>query len=227
MEAVKKQEGGLYQKVSCRLLDNSKAKKDAILDGLDWLEHETTGRDVAMVFLSGHGIKNPRDGTYQFLPHDADPARMNRTTVDDKELKMFLGTIAGKTVLFLDTCHSGKLMSGQKGDTRPDTDRLANELAEADMGVIVFASSTGKQFSKEDMEWGNGAFTRALIEGIAGQADYTKDGHVSIAELEVWIPDKVKKLAEGSQTPVTAKPKAVEDLKVFHVINEKKGKGGK
>jgi len=209
------------------LLDNDKAKRDAILDGLDWLEHETTSRDVAMVFLSGHGRRNPRDGTYQFLPYDADPAHLNRTTVDDSQLKKFLGTIAGKTVLFLDTCHSGNLMSGQKGDTRPDTDRLANELAEADTGVIVFASSTGNQFSKEDVKWGNGAFTSALIEGIEGQADYTKDWHVSIAELEVWIPAQVKKLTEGSQTPVTAKPKAVEDLKVFHVIQEKKGEGKK
>lgn len=227
VNAVKKQEGGLYQKVSCRLLDNDKAKRDAILDGLDWLEHETTSRDVAMVFLSGHGMRNPRDGKYQFLPHDADPAHLNRTTVDDSQLKKFLGTIAGKTVLFLDTCHSGKLMSGQKGDTQPDTDRLANELAEADTGVIVFASSTGKQISKEDEKWGNGAFTRALIEGIEGQADYTKDWYVSIAELEVWIPAQVKKLTEGSQTPVTAKPKAVEDLTVFHVIQEKKGEGKK
>jgi WD40 repeat protein len=129
------------------------------------------------------------------------------------------------TVLFLDTCYSGNLMSGQKGDTQPDTDRLANELAEADTGVIVFASSTGKQISKEDEKWGNGAFTSALIEGIEGQGDYTKDWHVSIAELEVWISDEVKKLTEGSQTPVTAKPKAVEDLKVFYVIQEKKGEG--
>ena len=227
VNAAKMQEGGLYQKVSSRLLDNDKAKRDAILDGLDWLEHETTSRDVAMVFLSGHGRRNPRDGTYQFLPYDADPAHLNRTTVDDSQLKKFLGTIAGKTVLFLDTCHSGNLMSGQKGDTRPDTDRLANELAEADTGVIVFASSTGNQFSKEDVKWGNGAFTSALIEGIEGQADYTKDWHVSIAELEVWIPAQVKKLTEGSQTPVTAKPKAVEDLKVFHVIQEKKGEGKK
>ena len=227
VNAVKKQEGGLYQKVSCRLLDNDKAKRDAILDGLDWLEHETTSRDVAMIFLSGHGIRNPRDGTYQFLPHDADHAHLNRTTVDNSELKKYLGSIAGKTVLFLDTCHSGELMSGQKGDTQPDTDRLANELAEADTGVIVFASSTGKQLSKEDEKWGNGAFTRALIEGIEGQADITKDWYVSIAELEVWISKEVNKLTEGRQKPVTAKPKAVEDLKVFYVIQEKKGEGKK
>ena len=168
VNAVKKQEGGLYQKLSCRLLDNDKAKRDAILDGLAWLEHETTGRDVAMVFLSGHGKKNPRGEAYQFLPHDADPVRLNRTSVDDNELKKFLGAVAGKTILFLDTCHSGKLMSGHKGDTRPDTDRLANELADADTGVIVFASSTGKHLSQEDEKWGNGAFTSALIEGIEG-----------------------------------------------------------
>ncbi len=113
-------------------------------------------------------------------------------------------------------------MKGKAGtDTRPDTDRLSNELAEADTSVIVFASSTGNQLSREDERWGNGAFTKVLVEGIEGQADYTKDWLVSIGELEVYVADHVKKLTNGNHTPVTTKPEAVEDYKFIQVLEKK------
>ncbi len=222
VNAIIKQEGGLYRKVSTRLRTDKTVKKatfEEILDGLDWLEHETTSRDVAMVFLAGHGKKNVRTGAYQYLPYNTDPAHLNRTTIDESQIRKFLGSISGKTVLFLDTCYSGRLNTGERDeDTKPDIDRLANELAEADTGVIVFASSTGSQVSKEDKKWENGAFTKALIEGIKeGKADYTEDWYVSITELEGWICERVKTLTDGSQTPVTTKPKAVPDFKVIYI----------
>ena len=96
-------------------------------------------------------------------------------------------------------------------------DKFANELADAGSGVIVFSSSTGKQFSLEKDELQNGVFTKSLIEGLAGQADYSKDRLVSIAELETYLSDRVKELSKGQQKPVSAKPKAVEDFKIAQV----------
>ena len=46
--------------------------------------------------------------------------------------------------------------------------KLANELASAERGVVVFTSSTGRQFSLERPEWSNGAFTKALVESFRG-----------------------------------------------------------
>jgi len=83
--------------------------------------------------------------------------------------------------------------------------------------VIVFSSSTGRQFSLEDPEWNNGAFTKALIEGIEGQADLYKDWFVSMAELEVYLSQRVKQLTNGRQTPVTTKPISVPDFKMIKV----------
>ena len=219
VEAIEAQKGrGLYRTVTTKLLSDKKATRTNILNGMDWLEKQTGSRDVAIFFLAGHGIKGP-DGKYHFLPWDADLGRLRRTTVRDFEFKEFLGAIAGKTVMFQDTCFSGKLMANRRaGDSRADVDRFANELADADTGVIVFSSSTGKQLSEENEKWGNGAFTKALLEGIReGKADFTKDLHVSIAELEVYVSDRVKALTEGRQKPVTTKPKAVEDLKIVRL----------
>ena len=56
--AVKAQQGGLYREVETVLLTDKQATKDGILDGLDWIERQTTSKDVAMVFFSGHGINS-------------------------------------------------------------------------------------------------------------------------------------------------------------------------
>jgi len=50
------QEGGLYRQVDVRLLTDQQAIKDNIRDGLEWVQRQTTGRDVAMVFFAGRGV---------------------------------------------------------------------------------------------------------------------------------------------------------------------------
>ena len=32
--------------------------RDEVLDGLEWIHKETTSKDVAMVFLAGHGVNH-------------------------------------------------------------------------------------------------------------------------------------------------------------------------
>ena len=215
------QKGGLYKEVNVQLLTSKKgnAKKDDILDGLDWIRRETTNPDVAMIFLAGHGFNSP-EGTYQFFPQDGDLGRYKRTCIDQDEFQKFLKNIGKKVILFLDTCHSGNIMPGVRAeDQQANVDKFANELASAEAGVIVFCSSTGREFSMElESPWKNGVFTGALLEGIEGAADYEKDGNITIAELEAYLSKRVKQLRNGEQKPMTAKPKAVEDYTIFRVM---------
>jgi len=102
------------------------------------------------------------------------------------------------------------------GSRRAQTDitGMVNELASAENGVVVFASSTGKQYSLEDVSWGNGAFTKALVEGLSGKADYTGKGKITINMLDLYISEKVKELTRGQQTPTTTKPQTIADFPV-------------
>ena len=77
---------------------------------------------------------------------------------------------------------------------------------------MVFASSTGTQFSLEHADWGNGAFTKALLEGLKGEADYTEDGAITVNELELYIAERVKVLTGGEQTPTMSKPQTIPDF---------------
>jgi hypothetical protein len=45
-----------------------------------------------------------------------------------------------------------------------------NELSSTENGITTYASSTGREVSQEDDSWGNGAFTKALVEGSAALA---------------------------------------------------------
>ncbi len=79
---------------------------------------------------------------------------------------------------------------------------------------MVFAASTGKQVAQERDEWGNGAFTKALLEGIGGQADYGHTGKITVNMLDLYISERVKELTQGQQTPSTTKPQTIADFPV-------------
>jgi WD40 repeat protein len=208
---MQKQQGGLYREVTTKVLTDEKATKDDILDGLDWLQRQTTSKDVAMIFLSGHGV-NDQNGIYYYLPVNADIEKLKRTGVPFSDVKNTVASLAGKTVFFVDTCHSGSVMGTRRGLT--DITAMVNELSSAENGAVVFASSTGGQYSLEKPEWGNGAFTKALIEGMSGKADYTGKGKISINMLDLYLSERVKELTKGKQTPTTTKPSTVPDFPV-------------
>jgi caspase domain-containing protein len=207
------QRGGLYREVTTRILKDEQATREAVLDGLDWIERETTSRDVALVLLSGHG-DNDADGAYYFLPYDVDPDRLRRTGVPDIEIRRSLSHVAGKALFFFDTCHSGSVMSGRKA-APTDINGFVSELASAENGLVVFAASTGREFAQERDEWQNGAFSKALIEALSGKAEQLPgQGVITISALEYWLAERVKTLTGGQQHPTTAKPQTIRDFPI-------------
>ncbi len=209
-----KQQGKLYGEVVVKLLTDDKASKDDVLDGLEWLKQQVTAHDVGVMFLAGHGM-NDNTGNFFYLPHNADPDKLMRTGVAQNDIKMTLNSLAGKAMFFVDTCHSGNALGSSKtraiGGT---TDAFVSELASAENGVIVFSSSTGKQLSQENPAWGNGAFTKAVVEGLSGKADFAKNGKITHKGLDYYVTERVKELTKGQQSPVSISPSGVTDYPI-------------
>jgi WD40 repeat protein len=210
-EAMLKQKGGLYRDVVEKVLTDETATKGNVLDGLEWIQSETTSKDVAMVLIAGHGV-NDRSGVYYYLPVNVNIDKLKRTGVMFGDIKNTVEAIAGKTLVFIDTCHSGDVMGRRRGLS--DIAGVINELASAENGAVVFASSTGSQYSLENSAWGNGAFTKALVEGVTGKADYTGKGKISVNMLDLYLSERVKELTSGRQTPTTTKPQTVPDFPI-------------
>jgi WD40 repeat protein len=211
-----RQAGKLYGTAVPRLLINEQATREKILEGLRWLRENVGEKDAGIVFMAGHGDRvGP---AYYFIPGDPDvlPSRSAfkstqefdlwkqknapQRWVPGEEISRTLLGLKGRAAFFIDTCHSGvNARPGQS--TNPDLTKALNEINE-ERGVIVFASSTGKELSQEDPAWGNGAFTKAIIEGIRGGADFRKDGLIRPSTLQSYVTERVMELTKKEQRPV-------------------------
>ncbi|MEZ5660085.1 MAG: caspase family protein [Burkholderiaceae bacterium] len=209
MATVRSQEGRLYSSVQTRLLVNEQADRRATQEALAWLRESVGPEDTGILFIAGHGLNGPA-GEYYFMPWDADVQALQKTGVPEAAFRRTLASARGRTVLFIDTCHAGAI--GGSGASNRELRRFANDLAASENGVIVFASSSGRQLSEEDEAWGNGAFTKAVVEGLNGGADFRRTGVVTFKSLDYFVSEEVKRLTEGRQTPVTNIPVGVPDF---------------
>ena len=205
---LKQQDGRLYKRVEVRMLVDAQATRQAVLDGLKWLRAAPSAGDVGMLFLAGHGVTDAADG-YHFLPHDVRRSGIPASSVSEKELRDTLVAIKGKSLFFIDTCFAGQAIGVMR---ERDVTRLAHTLSSADAGVIVFSGSGRRQLSLENPSWGNGAFTKALVQGLVGQADFRREGMVTYKGLDYYVAKEVTTLTDGKQTPVTAVPIGMTDF---------------
>jgi WD40 repeat protein len=207
------QHGRLYSGVELKTLTDVQASKGNILDGLEWLQRQTTAKDIAVLFFAGHGI-NDTTGVFYFLPVDAEIEKLKRTGISQADITATVAGIAGKVLVFMDACHSGNLMGKLQRRGVVVVSAVVNELASAENGAVVFSAATGRQYALENAEWGNGAFTKGVVEGIRGKADYTSTGRITVNMLDLYVSERVKDLTKGQQTPTTVKPPNVPDFSV-------------
>jgi uncharacterized caspase-like protein len=198
------------------VLTDADATTGELKRALSWLERSVTSRDVGLVFLAGHGVTDTKQ-RYYYLTYDSDARNPEDTALEGVVLTDRTRSIAGKVLVFLDTCHAGQAMAS-RGATY--INKVVEDLSNTDNGIVTYASSTGKQLSLEDDSWSNGAFTKALIEGLPalgrkGQADVTHKGVISTAALDLWLAERVKELTGGAQTPVMKRPDNIPDFPLF------------
>jgi hypothetical protein len=216
--ALVNQKGGLYSEVTLRTLPDGAATARAIREGLDWLTKQVTSRDVGLVYLAGHGVLDERDRFY-FLAADSDTAQLRASAVPREDIQDALNALAGKALLFLDACHAGAVSGTSKTRGGVDINSVVNEFTRSERGVVVFAASTGRQLSQENSTWGNGAFTKAVIEGLGlpgkkALADYHGNGRITTSALDLYVSERVKTLTGGTQSPVMIRPGTVPDFQI-------------
>lgn len=211
------QKGRLFKNVYSKSRYNDTATRDNIIETLEWLDGKATQKDVAVVFVAAHGYMDKDN--YYVLPYDGDPDNLRRTAVRWDDFVDILGNLPSRILLFLDTCHSGGIDPDllEKFRGAVDNTEAIRELASEEYGVVVMAASTGKELSIERSEWGHGAFTKAIIEGLEKLADYSKDGIIHIRELDQYVSERVKNLTKGKQHPTTQRPTTISRFPIFQL----------
>jgi hypothetical protein len=87
--------------------------------------------------------------------------------------------------------------------------RLSNDFAQDTGGLVMFASSQGRENSLESSAWENGAFTEAMLAILGDSKAYGADKQLSIPELEEALTIRVRELTEERQSPVMTKYGAI------------------
>jgi WD40 repeat protein/uncharacterized caspase-like protein len=223
------EKSGSFEKVNKKLLTNEAVTKESLMALKTFFEQ--AGRDdVVMVFVAGHGVLDS-DFNYYYATNDIDFNDPSKRGMAYADLENVLDNIkAIKKLLLMDTCHSGELdsedvkeelaynekleegISFRNASTKnysakssASTSLLVKELF-ADIrqstGTTVISSSSGLEFSMESDQWKNGLFTYCLIQGIQSKnADFNKDGVISISELQQYIKTTVFEKSGGRQVP--------------------------
>jgi hypothetical protein len=192
---LRRQQGVAFNEVHAKALTDSGATIPAIREALSWLQKECGPADVAVVLFSGHGYRSEQGDLY-YMPYEADPKSARDTFLRWDEVDNGLRRVRAASGLFLsDCCHAGAF-----GGRAASQDDLAYPLLTS-ARVMVFASSHGRESSLEKSELGHGAFTYAVLRGLAGEADIIKDGRVTISELQAYVANQVKVLTGDRQHP--------------------------
>jgi hypothetical protein len=210
-------QGGGYAPSRVRLFLNSEATAQSIRNVLfNWLK-QALEEDMITIYFAGHGSPESPDSPNNLflLPFDAnydDVASTGFPMWDiETALKRFIK--AKKVVVIADACHAGGV--GQAFDIarranrgveiNPISSGLQN-LSKVGDGVAVISASDDKQYSQEGMAWGggHGVFTYFLLKGLKGEADYNKDGRVTLGELIPYLSEQVRRETRNAQSPTVA-----------------------
>ncbi|MCK9386765.1 MAG: caspase family protein [Sulfuritalea sp.] len=186
----------IYNKLEFKMLTDERATREAIVEGLNWLKTNVKEKDAGVLFLAGHGIA--QDKSYYYIPFKPDGMAMKPAEwLPGDQIVGTLQSLPGRAMFFLDTCYAGALTNQASSHASNATDMI-NKIDD-ERGVIIFASSTGKEKSGESEE--NGFFTQALIEGLRGEAVDKKDNLVYPTLLKRYVTRRVKELSENKQRP--------------------------
>jgi len=186
-----------YPPEHVRLLTNEQARRQSILDGLDWLAMVTGPNDTAVVYFSGHGIENP---DYHFVPFGFDWGDLANTAITGRAFTDQLRTIqASKLLVLLDCCHAGGLAEAKSAIKSP-LPAAAMETLKAGSGRVIVASSRSGELSWADQQCSY--FTAAVLESLAGYGAFEQDGIARVLDLTLWVGRKVPERSKDQQHPI-------------------------
>jgi uncharacterized caspase-like protein len=199
----------LFQKIYPKLLLDQDASRRNILAELDNLHRKAKPGDVVVVFYAGHG-DSKLTGELHLVPVDADLKNLAGTGVSGETLRTKLGNLPCTTLVILDACYTGSFDRGKKKRALPmGADNLVREFI-YDAGLVVMCGAGEVEEAGE--EKGHGYFTRALVEGLSGQAPKDEMGIIDLDALQLYVGRRVKKLSDGEQEPTIHRPSTVRNF---------------
>lgn len=184
-------------------LNDEQATRENILAALRQMR-SVPPEDSVVVYMAGHGVSVGDE--WYYITHEVQipdrPSKLAGLALSSDELKAEVEAIsADRTLLLLDTCHSGTAVSPLRDYRGLKSLRL---LART-VGTHILAATDRNQFAVELEALGHGIFTYTVLAALNGEGDKSADGRVSAVELIHFVEEKVpslsKKFADYAQYP--------------------------
>jgi WD40 repeat protein len=205
------QEGKLFGAVHARSLLDAQATRLSVQEGLEWIRTNAKPRDYVAVFVSGHGFVDKE--RYYFAPAGTNLDRLAETAIPWSEVLESVRRIPCRTLLAIDTCHSGGIAVEAMRDPYNSLLRQSKEA-----GLITLSACMPGELSWEDAKWGHGAFTFALLDALNGKAPVEEDGTISLIQVAAYVNKQVTKLTDKKQTSkLHADPNIPDNLPIAKV----------
>jgi len=225
-----------YPKGQVKLLTGAKARRAAVLKGLEELAKVPSDSSV-VIFFSGHGeqVGRGKKATYYLMPHAYDVDRLEQTAISGAEFSARLSDIkATRMLVLLDCCHAGgfggaqALPQGAKSVTKAPFKKAAmppeaTKIFTNREGRVLIASSTGSELSYAGKPYS--VFTTALIAALCGKGAAKEDGYVRVMDLALYSREAVVKLTADEQHPTMDFERADNFVVAYYAGGEKKAKG--
>ncbi len=202
LNTIKEAGNGLYSDIHDFLIVDEEATRDGIISAIEKVRDESDPEDVFMFFYAGHGIAMETEmggrSEFFFIPTEVtqmtDINMLDESGISGPEFENMVSTIpARKQLLVLDACNSGAINAafGIRG--------AAEEIALARLGratgSALIAASRDDQFAQEFAELGQGALTKALLDGLEGDAAQA-GGEITAGSLKSYVETTLPVITE-------------------------------
>lgn len=203
-----------------RVLNDKKATRSAILEGLAWLKTKTEADSEAtvLVYYSGHGWLDTSNNKYYLLQHDINPFNIPGSALSSEDFTNALRQIQSERLLvILDCCYAAGMATSKEGETAvplelppgftevpPSESKGLVDALKQGKGRVVFTSSRGEQKSWIK-DQSNSIYTYHLLEALQGADNKPGDIEVRISNLMHYlgqaVPESSEKLHNAEQNP--------------------------
>lgn len=166
---------------------------DTIRRKIAWFCDEVGPRDLALVYLSCHGVLDVRGRLY-YTATDTEHELLSVTGLSAAWLNERLeDSRCRRQLLILDCCHSGAFARGAKGRQALDLESRFEAR-----GRIVMTASRATEYAFEGDRAADGSqtsiFTGTMVSGLeSGDADTDEDGVISVDDLFDYVVHEVQR----------------------------------